>query len=174
MINQDIPTDSEDGLDSNGGSLSNDLDYDLDWDNACKNLFGENDSDELNKLMQNEFDTPIDHSVIFNDPPDYERKVTIDTDPSIPINPPNICVQTPSFSVTDHIFNSIFLTRSSWNQNQIQPQPQQTSINSNKKPIVDKNIIWSSGNLIKISYNFQGTTNLPEEVLELEIPLQIF
>jgi len=131
LINQDIPTDSEDGLDSDGDSFSNDVDYDLDWNNACKDVLGENDSDEITKLLQqfDEFDTPIDSSVIFDDPPDYDCKVTVDTEPSVPItiDPPNICVQLPSSSVTDNIFNSNFLTRSSRNQNQ--PQPPQSQIN---------------------------------------------
>lgn len=135
LINQDIPTDSEDGLDSDGDSLGNDVDCnDVDWDN---NLLGENDSDELTKLLQqfDELDTPIDSSVIFNDPEDYNEynEVTIDTEPSIPITycSPNICVQSSSSSVTDDILNSNFLTRSNRNQNQ--PQPQQSPINSNKK-----------------------------------------
>jgi len=97
LINQDIPTDSEDGLDSDDDSFSNDLD----WDNACKNVLDENDSDELTKLLQqfDEFDTPIDSSVIFNDPPDYDSNVTIDTESSIPttIDLPSICVQSPSY-----------------------------------------------------------------------------
>jgi len=175
LINQDIPTDSEDGLDSDGDSFSNDLDYDLDWDNACKNVLNENDSDELTKLLQqfDEFDTPIDSSVIFNDPPDYDSNVTIDTEPSIPttIDPPIIYVQFSRSSVTYNIFNSNFLTRSNRNQNQ--PQPPQSPINSNKKPIVVKNVKWSSGNLINIACNFQGNTNLSDEILELETPLQI-
>lgn len=87
-----------------------------------------------------------------------------------------ICVQSPSSSVTDNIFNSNFVTRSSRNQNQ--PLPPQSPINSGKKlntkPIVVKNVKWSSGNLTNISCNFQGNTNLPEEILELETPLQIF
>lgn len=88
LINQDIPTDSEDGLDSDGDSFSNDLD----WDNTCKNVLDENDSDELTKLMQ-QFDTPIDSSLIFDDPSDYDSNVTINTETSIPttIDPPNMC-----------------------------------------------------------------------------------
>ncbi|KAL4112044.1 hypothetical protein QTP88_015892 [Uroleucon formosanum] len=45
---------------------TNDVEYDLDWNNACKDVLDENDSDELTKLLQqfDEFDTPIDSSVI--------------------------------------------------------------------------------------------------------------
>ena len=109
----------------------------MDWNNVCNNLLDENDADELTKLLKqfDEFDIPIDFSVIFNDPPDYNEynKVTIDTEPSIHITygPSNICVQSSSSSVTDNIFNSNFPTRSNRNQNQ--PQPQQSPIFSFNK-----------------------------------------
>lgn len=120
LINHDIPTDSEDGLDSDGDSISNDLDT----NNDCYNLLDENDSDELTKLLQqfDEFNTPIDSSVIFNDPPDYKEynKVIIDIEPSIPItiDSLNISVQSSGSSVTNNIFNSNFPTRISRNENQ--------------------------------------------------------
>lgn len=68
LINQDIPSDSEDGLDSDGGSMGSNDD---DWNNFYNNVLNTNDDDELDNLLNeqfSQFDTPLDASVVFNEP----------------------------------------------------------------------------------------------------------
>lgn len=179
LINQDIPYDSEDGLDSD------DMNNDDDFDTFCNNVLNENDNDALFDLLNEQFgqfNTPLDSAVVFNEPADDDdlNVVTINSEPSIfNINSTifdisNSQASSSSSSVISNVINSNPSSRCIREKKTL-PIPQlNTNSQTKKKPIIVKNVRWSTGNLSQIPCSFQGNTDLPENIIQLETPLQIF
>jgi len=163
----DIPSDSEDGFESDSDDDQKNL-Y-----SEYKDLLDEPDITTFKELLSQQFssDTVLDEAVEF---PVLEPDVDNGNSYNINLASPSTSIQPPIMPIRQNISNPKKTRQSRTTVKPITPIAPTTPPALSIPPIEVKNVIWTEGNFPVINTNFLGNSDLPNDILELETPFQIF
>lgn len=161
----DIPSGSEDGFESGDEDelmgLSDKYEYLLDEKemSTFQDLLTQTFSTE--SILDQDVQFPTTLSEVGNDPVNYDTHVL----PSTSYNPPIVPVILPTLQ---HIPSKKQTRQTKQTMTNISPVP------SLHPPIEVKNVKWTKDNFPNVNMDFTGNSNLPNDLIKLETPFQIF
>lgn len=157
----DIPSGSEDSFDSDDGNESDGQEINELWEQ-----YGDIINDEDNELLPEEFGNDIIDELV-----NFPHEI-------LSINVDSSHTQPPVMSLTNSSTQSLPLTNTipiATKQSNKQNSPTLITLpRQPTKPIILKNVKWSSKSFPEQNTDFIGNSNLPSDILELETPYQIF